>query len=89
MGLATGDSIVICPWDSVSLYQAAICSDWQAVELTLAVWAYSYKETLFCPCATTKIWGLSCASIFRFLLLFWQLLHDIDSLLVIFLGVTY
>lgn len=37
MGLTTGDSIVICPQECMSPFQPAICSEWQALELTLGL----------------------------------------------------
>lgn len=37
VGLTTGDSIVTCPPESMSLFQPAVCSEWQALELTLGL----------------------------------------------------
>lgn len=37
VGLTTGVSIVTFPRESMSLFQPAICSEWQALELTLGL----------------------------------------------------
>lgn len=88
MGIAMGDSMVAYPWGSVFLYQAIVCSEWQALEPILASFGLIVMKIFFSRfillSAITYIWGLPCISIFWFSLFFWQLLHDIDSLLVTF-----